>query len=90
MFILGIVASGDTDIFVNLAAGLFILPFFLFSATAGQIADKYEKSRLVRIIKLVEIGVALLAGLAVFFAECLCHVGGVVSARGCNQPFSGR
>ena len=32
----------------NLAQGLFILPFFLFSALAGQLADKYEKSRLIR------------------------------------------
>ncbi|PKO50702.1 MAG: glycerol acyltransferase, partial [Betaproteobacteria bacterium HGW-Betaproteobacteria-21] len=51
-------------ILVNLCAGLFILPFFLFSATAGQIADKYEKSRLIRITKLLEIGVMLLASLA--------------------------
>lgn len=46
----------------NLAAGLFILPFFLFSATAGQLADKFEKSRLIRITKLLEI---LVMGLAI-------------------------
>ena len=40
----------------NVAAGLFILPYFLFSATAGQLADKYEKSMLIRRIKLLEIG----------------------------------
>ncbi|MCK9259512.1 MAG: MFS transporter [Azoarcus sp.] len=51
-------------ILVNLCAGLFILPFFLFSATAGQIADKYEKSRLIRFTKVLEIGVMLLASLA--------------------------
>ena len=33
----------NTDILTNLSAGLFILPFFLFSATAGQIIEKYEK-----------------------------------------------
>ncbi|QID16740.1 MFS transporter [Nitrogeniibacter mangrovi] len=44
-------------VLVNLAAGIFILPFFLFSATAGQLADKYEKSHLMRLIKLMEIGV---------------------------------
>ena len=32
--------------YTNLAAGLFILPFFLFSATSGQLADKYDKARL--------------------------------------------
>ncbi|MCL2309626.1 MAG: MFS transporter [Proteobacteria bacterium] len=42
---------------VNLAAGLFILPFVLFSATAGQIADKFEKSRLIRFLKLLEIAI---------------------------------
>src|SRR5262249_17038552 len=45
----------------NLAAGLFVLPFILFSATAGQIADKYEKSRLVRAVKAFEIAVMALA-----------------------------
>jgi 1-acyl-sn-glycerol-3-phosphate acyltransferase len=43
------------------AAFLFILPFFLFSATAGQLADKYEKSMLMRRIKLLEIGLMALA-----------------------------
>ena len=41
----------NAQIMVTLAAGFFILPFFLFSATAGQIADKYEKSHLMKIIK---------------------------------------
>lgn len=50
-----------TSLLNNLAALLFILPFFLFSATAGQIADKYEKSMLIRRIKLMEIAVMILA-----------------------------
>ena len=62
----GLLASSDAGIFVNLAAGLFILPFFLFSATAGTLADKFEKSRLIRWVKLGEIGVAALAGLALY------------------------
>ena len=45
----------------NVAAGLFILPYFLFSATAGQLADKYERSMLIRRIKLCEIGLMVLA-----------------------------
>ena len=48
----------------NIAAGLFILPFFLFSATAGQLADKYEKSMLMRRIKLFEIFLMSFAGVA--------------------------
>lgn len=51
-------------VLVNLAAGVFILPFFLFSATAGQFADKYEKSRLIRITKLMEVGIMGLAATA--------------------------
>ena len=48
----------------NIAGALFILPFFLFSATAGQLADKFEKSRLMRGIKIVEICLMLLATIA--------------------------
>lgn len=45
----------SSDLFINLAAGLFILPFFLFSASAGVLADKYEKSAYIRKVKLLEI-----------------------------------
>ena len=45
----------DTRTLVVLTGGVFILPFFLFSALAGQIADKYEKARLIRQIKTTEI-----------------------------------
>ncbi|MDE0191861.1 MAG: MFS transporter, partial [Gammaproteobacteria bacterium] len=62
----GLVAIEDTGIYVNLAAGLFILPFFLFSATAGTLADRFEKSRLIRFVKIGEIGVAALAGIALY------------------------
>ena len=57
-------------VLVNLAAGLFILPFFLFSATSGQLADKYEKSRLIRFTKLLEIAIMALAS-AAFALESL-------------------
>jgi MFS family permease len=46
----------------NLIAGLFILPFFLFSATAGQLADKFAKARIARIVKLLEIVIMAIAG----------------------------
>jgi 1-acyl-sn-glycerol-3-phosphate acyltransferase len=48
----------------HLAGALFILPYFLFSATAGQLADKYEKSLLIRRLKLLEVALMLLAGSA--------------------------
>lgn len=50
----------SSNLFINLAAGLFILPFFLFSASAGVLADKYEKSWFIRKVKLFEIGIMLL------------------------------
>ena len=55
--------ADQVNLYVNLAAGLFILPFFLFSATAGQIAEKFDKAGLIRRVKLLEIGIMLLAAL---------------------------
>jgi 1-acyl-sn-glycerol-3-phosphate acyltransferase len=52
----------DPGLLNNLIPGLFILPFVLFSASAGQLADKLEKSLLARTVKLLEIGIMLLAG----------------------------
>lgn len=57
----------NAQILITLVAGLFILPFFLFSATAGQIADKYEKSFLIHIIKFVEIVLMCFTALAFQF-----------------------
>ncbi|HTH94465.1 MAG TPA: MFS transporter [Rhodocyclaceae bacterium] len=54
-------SSINAGLMVSACGGIFILPFFLFSATAGQLADKYEKSRLIRLIKLCEI---LIMGIA--------------------------
>ena len=54
-------AARDADTLVNLAGAIFILPFMVFSATAGQIADKFEKSRVIRLIKLFEIGIWIVA-----------------------------
>ena len=53
-----------TDTLTNLSAGLFILPFFLLSATAGQLIDKTEKSLSMRRIKLLEIFIMLCAAWA--------------------------
>lgn len=58
------VGGMDASQLANVAGALFILPFFLFSATAGQLADKFEKSRLIRAIKLFEIVLMVLAAFA--------------------------
>ena len=51
----------SAQIMIPLAAGLFMLPFFLCSATAGQIGDETDKAKLIRLIKLLEIPVMLAA-----------------------------
>ena len=61
----------SSNVLINLSAGLFILPFFLFSATAGQLADKFEKSLLIRLIKLLEVLIMLLAAAALWFDSVL-------------------
>ena len=48
--------------FSAIAQGLFILPFFLFSALAGQLADDHDKARLIRIIKMAEILIMIIGG----------------------------
>src|SRR6187399_975562 len=57
---LGMTAA-QKALYANLAPALFILPYFLFSATAGQIAEKLEKSRLIRITTAMEIVIMSLA-----------------------------
>jgi 1-acyl-sn-glycerol-3-phosphate acyltransferase/MFS family permease len=57
----GQLTSLDGKMLATLLPGLFILPFFLFSATSGQLADKFEKSMLARAVKVFEILVMLLA-----------------------------
>ncbi|RXZ42608.1 MFS transporter [Crenobacter cavernae] len=51
---------------VNLAAGIFILPFFLFSATAGKLSERLDKAAVARVVKQVEIVIMLLAGVGFF------------------------
>jgi len=53
--------SASPSLMVNVCAGLFILPFFLFSATSGQLADKFEKSKLIQLVKVLEIVIMLIA-----------------------------
>ena len=66
----GILVAGlDGRTLANVAGALFILPFFLFSAIAGQLADKYEKSLLIRRIKLLEIGLMAAAAGALVSAN---------------------
>ncbi len=83
------VTSGvDAPMMVTLAAGLFILPFFLFSATAGQVADKYEKSWLTQKIKQVEI-VLMVACAIGFYLHSVYFLLVVLFLMGVQSTFFG-
>ncbi len=82
------VSRSESNTLVNLAAGLFILPFFLFSPIAGQLADKYEKAMLIRRIKLLEIGVMLL-GAAAFILQDPVFLVGVLFLMGTQSALFG-
>jgi 1-acyl-sn-glycerol-3-phosphate acyltransferase len=62
----------------NLIPGLFILPFVLLSGTAGQVADKVEKGRLARAVKVFEIAIMAVAGLGWMTHQLWLVVAGVV------------
>jgi MFS family permease len=52
-------AGLEGGLLMPVGAGLFVLPFFLFSSTAGQMADRFDKARLTRWVKAAEVGIAL-------------------------------
>ncbi|SDM12148.1 hypothetical protein SAMN05192555_109185 [Franzmannia pantelleriensis] len=59
----------------NLVVGLFILPFLLFSAWGGALADRVDKQRLIRRLKLFELGIMLLAAAVVWWESRLLLYG---------------
>lgn len=76
------------DLLIPLSGGIFILPFFLFSALAGQLADKFEKSQLIRFIKIGEINIMLLAALG-FYLENIWFLLAVLFFMGCQSSLFG-
>jgi acyl-[acyl-carrier-protein]-phospholipid O-acyltransferase / long-chain-fatty-acid--[acyl-carrier-protein] ligase len=78
----------DARLIITIAAGVFILPFFLFSATAGQLADKYDKAMLIRRIKFIEI---ILMGFAAFgfYLEDISFLLFVLFLMGTQSSFFG-
>jgi MFS family permease len=83
--------AGDTAAaaqWVTIAGGVFILPFFLFSALAGEIADAYDKARLVRIIKAAEVAI-MLVGATALTAGSIPLLLAVLFAMGLHSTFFG-
>ncbi|MEO6928194.1 MAG: MFS transporter, partial [Casimicrobiaceae bacterium] len=78
----------DPNTLVNLAAAVFILPFVLLSATAGQLADKFEKSRMIRYIKLFEIAI-MAAGFAGFWLQSLPLLFAALALMGVHSTLFG-
>jgi len=74
--------------FSAIAQGLFILPFFLFSALSGQLADDHDKARLIRIIKLAEIGIMIVGGAGLMLANIPLMLA-AVCAMGVHSTFFG-
>jgi len=72
----------------NLAAGLFILPYVIFSATAGQLADRYDKATVMQYIKGAEVGIMAFAALA-FYLHSLPMLFGVLFLLGTHSAFFG-
>jgi len=78
--------SGAT--LATLLPGVFILPFFLFSATAGQLADKYEKSQIIRLVKIFEIAIMVFASCG-FFMHNLWLLGATLFMMGMHSAVFG-
>lgn len=77
-----------TEILVTLAGAVFIFPYFLFSATAGQMADRFAKYRLVRFVKAWEIGLMLVAAVGFAFNSILFQMA-VLFGLGMQAAFFG-
>jgi len=80
--------SMDPNTLVNLAGAVFIAPFMLLSATGGQLADKFEKSRLIRAIKLFEIAI-MVVGLAGFWMRDLATLFVALALMGVHSTLFG-
>ncbi|MDQ3494580.1 MAG: MFS transporter [Pseudomonadota bacterium] len=69
MVVAGAMDGSTRGIYTQLAPAVFILPYFLFSATAGQIAEKLEKARLIRIVTLMEIAIMSVAAVGFWLQD---------------------
>ncbi len=87
-FQVAVADPAQVNTLINISAGLFVLPFFLFSATAGQLADKYEKSHLMRWIKLLEIIIMLGAALGFLLGNVTLLIS-LLFLMGCQSTLFG-
>ena len=81
-------SDSQTNFITNLAAGLFILPYFLFSTTAGQLADRYDKAMLIRRIKFAEVVLMVLGCIALWLGSVAWMLA-ILFALGVQSAFFG-
>ena len=67
MILIAFRLTEQAEILSQVVAGLFILPFVLFSGVAGQIADKYNRSNIAQVLKFTELGLMILTGITFMF-----------------------
>ncbi len=73
-FDLAVNQGWNATLFVQAGTALFILPYFLFSAIAGQLADKYDKAVLARRIKLIEIAAMAFGAVSLWLDNPYLHL----------------
>lgn len=81
-------APDKAELVAAISTAVFILPYFLLSALAGELADKWDKARLIRLVKTAEIGFMALA-LAGFWFESLPLLFAALFLMGCHSTIFG-
>jgi acyl-[acyl-carrier-protein]-phospholipid O-acyltransferase/long-chain-fatty-acid--[acyl-carrier-protein] ligase len=81
-------AHANAPMIISLGAGLFILPFFLFSATAGAVVDRFEKTRLIQRLKALEFILTCCAGAALVMEQVYVMLG-ILFLLGVQAAFFG-
>ncbi|MEM7651252.1 MAG: MFS transporter [Pseudomonadota bacterium] len=80
------IGDWDPAVLVAVAAGLFILPFVLFTPLAGNLSDKYDKAAMIKWIKLIEIVIAV-AAIAALFSGSLTFAFIILLCLGAQSSF---
>lgn len=81
-------SQAQSERYQAIAGAIFIIPFFIFSATAGQLADKFNKADLTRFIKLFEVVLMGIGGLALYFGNILLLMA-TLTGLGIHSTFFG-
>jgi MFS family permease len=82
------ISQAQSERYQAIASALFTLPFFIFSATAGQLADKFDKALLIRFIKLFEIVLVCIGSMGFYFGNIALMMV-VLTGMGIHSTFFG-